>query len=190
MTILSMPIFSLSTAFKTFTYIALPTPTASDGNLRLRLEVFCDTNNLGVDSENIGIDNIVIAGMPVSGYTSWAATNAGGQEASQDSNNDGVANGVAYFMNATGLATNPAINGTTKKVTWPNGGKIPSDQYGIQFVVQTSSDLQTWADVPATGDPNLINTNYSAGPPAVDGELSYTLTGTSPRFVRLKVTPN
>ena len=181
---------ALSTAFKTFTYIALPTPTASDGNLRLRLEVFCDTNNLGVDSENIGIDNIVIAGMPVSGYTSWAATNAGGQEASQDSNNDGVANGVAYFMNATGLATNPAINGTTKKVTWPNGGKIPSDQYGIQFVVQTSSDLQTWADVPATGDPNLINTNYSAGPPAVDGELSYTLTGTSPRFVRLKVTPN
>jgi hypothetical protein len=169
---------ALSTAFKTFTYIALPTPTASDGNLRLRLEVFCDTNNLGVDSENIGIDNIVIAGMPVSGYTSWAATNAGGQTAEKDSNNDGVANGVAYFMNATGLATNPGIN-SSGQVTWPNGGNIPSSAYGTQYVVQTSSDLQTWTDV-AVGAVDLTNPN----------EVSYTLTGASPRFVRLKVTPN
>ena len=58
-----------------------------------------------------------------------------------------------------------------------------------QFVVQTSSDLQSWNDVADT-DPNLILTDYSAGPPAVDGSLSYTLTGASPRFVRLKVTPN
>ncbi|MCX6877372.1 MAG: autotransporter-associated beta strand repeat-containing protein [Verrucomicrobia bacterium] len=115
-----------------------------------------------------------------SGYASWAATNAGGQPANQDFNNDGVANGVAYFMNKAGLTTNPGINGTTKQVTWPNGGNIPSTDYDTQFVVQTSSDLQSWADVPA-GDANLIN---------IPASVSYTQSGASPRFVRLKVTPN
>jgi hypothetical protein len=125
-------------------------------------------------------------GTPASGYASWATANSISANPSEDTNNDGVANGVAYFMNKTGLATNPGINGITKQVTWPNGGKINSDQYGIQFVVQTSSDLQTWTDVVGTGpspDPNLSNQS---------GSVSYTLTLTdpSPRFVRLKVTPN
>ncbi len=132
---------------------------------------------------------LALSEAPTTGYAVWANANGVSLIPSEDSNNDGVANGVAYFMNKTGLATNPAINGTTKQVTWPNGGKIASSQYGIEFVVQTSSDLQTWTDVLDT-DLNLINTDYSAGPPAVDGELSYTLTGASPRFVRLKVTPN
>jgi autotransporter-associated beta strand protein len=123
------------------------------------------------------------------GYASWAATNSITGDPFDDFNNDGVANGVAYFMNATGLATNPAINGSTKQVTWPNGGNIPNSEYGAdkQFVVQTSSDLQTWTDVPVT---EVILTDYSAGPPPSDGSVSYTLTGASPRFVRLKVTPN
>ncbi|MCX6864984.1 MAG: hypothetical protein NTV46_01955, partial [Verrucomicrobia bacterium] len=120
--------------------------------------------------------------VEASGYAAWAATNADGQAANLDYNNDGVANGVAYFMNATGLANNPGID-SSGQVTWPNGGKIPSSAYGTQFVVQTSSDLQTWTDVPATGDANLSN---------LSGSVSYTLTLTDPgpRFVRLKVTPN
>ena len=132
---------------------------------------------------------LALSEAPTTGYAVWANANGVSLIPSEDSNNDGVANGVAYFMNVTGLTTNPAINGTTKQVTWPNGGKILSGQYGIEFVVQTSSDLQTWTDVLDT-DTSLINTDYSAGPPAVDGSLSYTLTGASPRFVRLKVTPN
>jgi hypothetical protein len=64
---------------------------------------------------------------------------------------------------------------------------IPSDQYGTQFVVQTSSDLQTWADVPVE---NLdANTDAVVSPPS-DGSLSCILKDPSPRFVRLKVTPN
>ena len=58
---------------------------------------------------------------------------------------------------------------------------IPSDQYGTQFVVQTSTNLQNWVDVPGT-DPKLSNTA---------GSVSYTLpTGAAKSFVRLKVTPN
>jgi hypothetical protein len=124
------------------------------------------------------------------GYASWAATNAGSQPADQDFNHDGVANGVAYFMNKTGLATNPGIVGGS--VTWPNGAKIPKTEYGAgkQFVVQTSSDLQMWNDVPGTGDSNLILTDYSAGSPPVEASVKYTLpTGEPKIFVRLKVTP-
>ncbi len=124
---------------------------------------------------------------PPSAYVTWATTNVGGEPSDQDFNKDSVVNGVAFFMNKTGIATNPVLNGTTLKVTWPNGGNLPSSAYGTEFVVQTSSNLLTWDDVPV-GELDS-NTEYSAGPPAVDGELSYTLTGPSPRFVRLKVTP-
>jgi len=145
----------------------------------------------GVDTNGrCHLDNVLLNATGAAGttYASWASANGISANPSDDSNNDGVTNGVAYFMNVTGLATNPAINGTTKQVTWPNGGNIPSGQYGTQFVVQISSDLQTWTDVPVG---NLdTNSDYSAGPPAVDGSLSYTLTGASPSFARLKVTPN
>jgi hypothetical protein len=101
---------------------------------------------------------------------------------SEDSNNDGVQNGVAYFMNATGVTTNPGITGNT--VTWPNGGNIDSAAYGTQFVVQTSLDLVTWSDV-AIGD---LTTNTS-GP---SGALTYTLPAAlgGKLFTRLLVTPN
>ena len=126
--------------------------------------------------------------MPLSGfqlveavpaYDSWASANAGGQPADQDSNGDGVSNGIAYFMNATGLATLPALD-ANKKVTWTNGHNIPSTDYGSQFVVQTSSDLQNWTNV-SVSDPNLANTADS---------VSYTIPdGSAKIFCRLAVTP-
>ena len=122
------------------------------------------------------------ATLTASIYGPWAATNAGGQAANLDYDNDGVSNGVEYFMNAApGFTSNPGLDGSNK-ITWTNGGSIPSSDYGIQFVVQTSADLTTWEDV-AEGD---LDTNTSG--PA--GSLSYTLAGTGKQFVRLKVTPN
>jgi hypothetical protein len=113
-------------------------------------------------------------------YASWAGDNAGGQTANLDYDNDGVTNGVEYFMNApAGFTANPALVGGT--VTWPNGGNIPSSAYGSQFVVQTSTDLVNWTDVPGTGDANLANASAS---------VAYTVSGSGKQFVRLKVTPN
>jgi hypothetical protein len=113
-------------------------------------------------------------------FASWASTNAGGQTANLDWDNDGVTNGVEYFMNAApGFTSNPALVDST--VTWPNGGNIPSSAYGSQFVVQTSANLVNWIDVPSSGDANLVNTS---------GSVAYTLTGPGKNFVRLKVTPN
>lgn len=123
----------------------------------------------------------VTTGAPA-GYAGWAATNAGGQDASADFDNDGVSNGAEYFMNApAGFTANPALNGSNT-ITWTNGGNIPAGDYGTQFVVQTSSDLVNWTDVPAIN----LTTNTS-GP---GGSLVYTVTGAAPRFVRLKVKPN
>jgi autotransporter-associated beta strand protein len=134
----------------------------------------------------IGIDQITGDGTltvttgPGGDYATWADTNAGGQGPELDFDNDRVRNGVEFFMNAAaGFTANPQLN-ASKTITWPNGGKIPASQYGTQFVVQTSSNLSLWTDV-LIDDPNLANT---------DGSLSYTLTGGSPEFVRLSVTPN
>ena len=113
-------------------------------------------------------------------YGAWATTNVGGQAANLDWDNDGVPNGIEYFMNAApGFTSNPTMN-ATKTVTWPNGGNIPSSEYGTGFVVQTSANLVNWTNVPGT-DPNLVNTS---------GSVSYAVTGTDKQFVRLKVTLN
>jgi autotransporter-associated beta strand protein len=124
----------------------------------------------------------VTAGPSASGYTTWATTNAGGQDAELDFDQDGVKNGVEFFMNAAaGFTANPQLN-ASNTITWPNGGNIPASAYGTQFVIQTSSNLSIWTDV-LVGD---LTTNTDG--PA--GSLTYTLTGGSPRFVRLKVKPN
>ncbi|MCX6880163.1 MAG: autotransporter-associated beta strand repeat-containing protein [Verrucomicrobia bacterium] len=56
-------------AFKTFPNIALPTPTAPDGMLRLRLETFNDSNTVP-SGESTGIDSILISGTTVTSNTS------------------------------------------------------------------------------------------------------------------------
>jgi hypothetical protein len=129
-----------------------------------------DINSFEITSANTGTG---------SAYESWATVRAGGQTADLDYDNDGVTNGVEFFMNAaTGFTANPGLVGNT--VTWANGGNIPSSDYGSKFVVQTSTDLVNWNDVPASGDANLVNTS---------GSVAYTLTGPGKKFARLKVTP-
>jgi len=130
-------------------------------------------------SDRPWLDNISNISVTSSsgGYANWAP--AGGQAPGEDYNNDGVQNGIAYFMNATGQATLPGLINNT--VTWTNGGNIPSTDYGTQFAVETSPDLENWTPVDAN-DPNLSNTA---------GTVSYTLTpGLDKQFARLAVTPN
>jgi autotransporter-associated beta strand protein len=127
-----------------------------------------------------GPGTLTVTSNPSAGYAAWAADNAGDQGPQLDFDNDGVQNGVEFFMNsAAGFTANPQLN-ASNTITWPNGGNIPASAYGTQFVIQTSPNLSTWTDV-LVGDPNLANTS---------GSLTYTATGGSPNFVRLKVNPN
>ncbi|MEO5715854.1 MAG: autotransporter-associated beta strand repeat-containing protein [Luteolibacter sp.] len=120
------------------------------------------------------------------GYAGWAASHGTSAIPSEDTDSDGVANAVEYFMNAAaGFTTNPPVvvsAGPVRTVTWTNGGNIPASAYGTQFWVQTSTDLVSWTDVP-TGS---LTTNTD-GP---GGSITYTLTGTDKSFARLKVKPN
>jgi autotransporter-associated beta strand protein len=134
-------------------------------------------------SQITGTGTLTVTSSPVAGgYASWALVNAGGEGPEMDFDKDGVSNGVEFFINApAGFTANPQLN-ASNTISWTNGGNIPASGYGTQFVVQTSSNLSTWTNVLA-GD---LTTNTD-GP---GGSLTYTLTGGSPRFVRLSVTPN
>ena len=148
-----------------------------------QINFYYDPNSATGGAANAVVSNFVVTAIPSSpSYGAWAATNAGGQAANLDLDNDGVPNGVEYFMNAApGFTSNPSIDGTNK-VTWSNGGKIPSSAYGTQFVVQTSTDLETWEDV---SEGQLDENTDGPG-----GSLSYIVSGSGKEFVRLKVTPN
>jgi hypothetical protein len=151
---------------------------------------YTDPNGFKISLSNAGgywnhasqIDNFSVgAVVEASGFSAWAAPNAGSQAANLDYDSDGVLNGIEYFMNAApGFTANPAFVGNT--VTWPNGGNIPSSGYGTQFVVQISSDLVNWEDVP--------NQNLNSNTDGPGGSLSYTASGTGKQFVRLKVMAN
>jgi hypothetical protein len=138
--------------------------------------------NFGTNNgDPLVVDLVSLVASP--SYAAWATENAGSQAANLDWDNDGVSNGVEFFMGAaSGFTANPGLVGST--VTWPNGGNISSSAYGTQFVVQTSSDLVTWGDV-TEGDFQQFGTNTA-------GSLSYTLdpaNNPGKQFVRLKVTP-
>ncbi len=109
-----------------------------------------------------------------SGFSAWAnANNASNQTADQDHDNDGVKNGIEYFMGQTGSSFTalPALDGTNT-ITWPM-----DPAYLGTYEVQTSPNLSDW-------------TNVTPRPVPSGGNLSYLLpTGLGKRFVRLLVTP-
>jgi autotransporter-associated beta strand protein len=119
----------------------------------------------------------------VGGYAAWAATYAGGQGPGEDFDNDGVTNGIEFFLNATPGFTALPVPDATHTITWTNGGNIPASGYGTRFVIQTSSNLANWTDVPLAG---LIENTGDIGTP---GKLVFTLTGPAPKFARILVTP-
>jgi hypothetical protein len=108
-------------------------------------------------------------------FTNWSAANAPDQTLLQDHDNDGVQNGIEYFMGETGssFTANPSLN-ASNTISWP-----ASAGYLGTYEVQTSPDLVTW-------------TNVDPRPVPVAGILSYTLPPGAPSgksFVRLLVTP-
>lgn len=104
-------------------------------------------------------------------YSSWASTNTGSASSpvTGDHDNDGVSNGLEYFMGATSstFTANPGIVGG--KITWP---KDPA--FLGTYTVQISPNLTSWASVAST---------------VVGNTVEYTPTGSAPLFIRMSVTP-
>lgn len=124
----------------------------------------------------------ILTSTSPSGYATWASANAGSGGPEDDFDLDGVPNGVEYFLNSpAGFTANPQL--VDDAITWTNGGNIPASAYGTEFVVQTSTTLGSWTDVPV----GELTTNTD-GP---GGSLTYTLpNGEDKIFVRLSVNPN
>jgi hypothetical protein len=148
-------------------------PAANIGEtLFLRFE----TN--GSLNEFAAIDDVTltVSPIPTGGFDAWASANgATGQTSQQDHDNDGVENGIEYFMGETGssFTAMPGLD-ATNTVTWPMDAA-----YSGTYEVQTSPDLVTW-------------TNVDPRPTPSGGTLSYTLPTGAPggkSFVRLLVTP-
>lgn len=120
------------------------------------------------------------------GYAAWAGANGAGTNLNDDHDNDGVANGVEYFLGGpsgttTGFTALPGVTNTagTLSVTWVMGAGY-AGVHGTDFTVETSDTLTgTW------------NTESSPGTVTISGSnVTYTFPaplGTK-RFARLKVT--
>jgi hypothetical protein len=129
-----------------------------------------------------------LAAPPV--YASWATTNTAGVNLNEDHDNDGVQNGVEYFLggptgNTTGFTALPgvvkAIDGTLS-VTWPKGAGYIG-VYGTDYVVETSATLTGVWTVETIEGGNITDSGASVkftfpGGPVYSGK----------NFARLRVT--
>ena len=126
-----------------------------------------------------GTGTLTVLSSPT-GFLLWAATNAPEQGMEQDHDGDGTLNGVEYFMGESGstFTVNPAPGGGA--VLWPMAGTY-SGTYGVNYVVETSSDLAVWA-------PGTIGVGPGTVQVVPGVSVTYTLpTGAGPQFVRLRV---
>jgi autotransporter-associated beta strand protein len=101
------------------------------------------------DTRFTGSGVVSVASGPGSGFAAWQTANntAGGLNGDHD--NDGVANGLEWFLggntNTTGFTPQPAI--TNLSVTWVRHPGYPGN-YGIGFRVETSPNLANpWTPV-------------------------------------------
>ena len=130
------------------------------------------------DERFSGTGLVVVTTNPAAGFTGWAEDNAGGQTADLDFDNDGVSNGVEYFMGETGSTFTPNPGVIVDKVTWPRDPDAVAT-----FKVQVSDTLAPggWTDIVP---PHLSIDETDPN------EVVFSLPSEGPRnFCRLVVTP-
>lgn len=121
---------------------------------------------------------VYLGGQPA--YALWSAAHAGGQKPDLDFDQDGVPNGVEFFMGQTGASFTalPSLVAAAGVTTWT----WPRDPGAIaDYTFQMSADLQHWTDF---SPPDAsIDTSHP-------GQVIFTLPRDTPlKFGRLVVTP-
>ena len=117
-------------------------------------------------------------------YASWQTANSTAQAINLDHDNDGVTNGVEYFLggstNTTGFTALPGVTNTagTLSVTFTKAASY-SGVYGTDYVVQTSATLAagSWVDETLGGNVTISG-----------NDVIYTFPGGTKNFVRLNIT--
>jgi alpha-galactosidase len=126
------------------------------------------------------------AGATPTGFASWQSANAATGALDEDHDNDGVANGVEWFLkgssNSTGFTALPGVTDTggTFSITWTKDATF-TGAYLTDFVVETSDTLTgTWTPETLAPGGNVTIT---------DNDVTYTFPSPlgSRKFARLKV---
>jgi hypothetical protein len=131
-----------------------------------------------------------------SSYADWQTANGTSQTIDQDHDNDGVANGIEFFIYgpnaASGFTALPSVDNTggVLSVTWTKHSDY-TGTYGEaptgDFVVETSDTLSGWSAASTSLTPNMPGTVYID---AVNHKVTYTFPNPldTKKFARLKVT--
>ncbi len=153
-------------------------------------------------SGTAGVINVTTGPAVVGGYGTWAATNAPGQGAGGDFDNDGVSNGAEYVLG--GLATTQD-SGKLPKVTTAGGNLVftfkrnqASKTADTTVAIEVGTTLASWPTVYTVGNDNSgSNAGSTPGVTVTDsggGFDTVTLTVAqapdAKKFARLKVTVN
>ncbi|MCX6880151.1 MAG: hypothetical protein NTW21_41065, partial [Verrucomicrobia bacterium] len=177
--------------------IGIPGVTSSDAHLSGSVDVssvpagatiwvdFTYTGNVD-DGQEFMLDNIVtLVDTPTAGYAAWQATNGATGTINEDHDNDGVPNGIEYFLggntNTTGFTALPGVSnsGGTLSVPWTKGTGY-TGTYGTDYFVETSATLTgTWTAEASPGNVTITGSDVTFTFPSPLG---------SRKFARLKVT--
>ena len=138
-------------------------------------------SSAGITSFSLNASGYLI-GTTAPTFTTWQTTNSSAGAFSADHDNDGVANGIEYFLggsgNTTGQTPLPGVTNTsgTLSITWTKASTYPGT-YGTHFWIETTDTLTgTWTTEPL-GSNVIISGN----------NVTYTFPATTRRFVRLSV---
>ena len=142
------------------------------------------TATLGSFTATLSINGTDLELTLTNPFTTWQTNNNPGGTFNGDHDNDGVPNGIEYFLggpngNTTGQTPLPAITNTngTLSITWTKGPSHPG-VYGTDYLIETNTTLTgTWTSETLGGN---VTINGNA--------ITYTFPASGDRrFVRLKV---
>jgi serralysin len=194
LTLSGTPLVSVSgTHAADFTVTALPTsPVTASGSTTF--QVTFDPSGTGTrtatltlanDDSDEGTFDFAIQGTGVSPFTTWQTLNGATGTIAADHDNDGVPDGIEYFVggpngNTTGQTTLPSIinSSGTLSITWIKGTGYPG-VYGSDYLIETTTTMTgTWTPETVGVNVTLTGNNVTYTFPAAAGNR---------RFVRLKV---
>jgi autotransporter-associated beta strand protein len=118
------------------------------------------------------------------GFTAWQAANGTAGGLDEDHDNDGVSNGVEYFLggatDTSGFTALPGVvdEGGALSITWIKADTGYDGVYGTDFVVETSETLTDAWSPETLGDTVVITGNA----------VKFTFPTGTIKFARLKVT--
>jgi VCBS repeat-containing protein len=194
LTLSGTPLVSVSgTHAADFTVTALPTsPVTASGSTTFQVTfdpsgsgTRTATLTLANDDSVVGTFDFAIQGTGVSPFATWQTLNGASGTIAADHDNDGVPDGIEYFVggpngNTTGQTTLPSIinSSGTLSITWIKGTGYPG-VYGSDYLIETTTTMTgTWTPETVGVNVTLTGNNVTYTFPAAAGNR---------RFVRLKV---